>query len=80
MKKRLAILISVSLWASAMLAGCGNNNDSTDGSAAAVEDSAPAVEETAQADGAENTAGGGGTGIILSSGLSQNLMPSISDG
>ena len=37
MKKRLAILISVSLWASAMLAGCGNNNDSTDGSAAAVE-------------------------------------------
>ena len=43
MKKRLAILISVSLWASAMLAGCGNNNDSTDGSAAAVEDSAPAV-------------------------------------
>lgn len=79
MKKRLAILISVSLWASAMLAGCGNNNDSTDGGAAAVEDSAPAVEETAQADGEENTAGGV-TAIILSSGLSQNLMPSISDG
>lgn len=78
MKKRLAILISVSLWASAMLAGCGNNNDSTDGGAAAVEDSAPAVEETAQTDGEENT--GGVTAIILSSGLSQNLMPSISDG
>lgn len=59
MKKRLAILISVSLWASAMLAGCGNNSDSTDGGAASVEDSAPAVEETAQADGEENTAGGG---------------------
>ena len=44
MKKRLAILISVSLWASAMLTGCGNNSDSTDGGAASVEDSAPAVE------------------------------------
>ncbi len=65
MKKRLAILISVSLWASAMLTGCGNNSDSTDGGAASVEDSAPAVEETAQADGEENTAGGGDSDNIV---------------